>query len=125
MAVDDVWSPPELLYSLKYSAGKEYGSFSVILEELAAIVAIDALAVEIVLIINEIYLDSGSRNRCNLDHKRSVDIVDDDIHSREADHLMKLVLSLVDASISWHEGSDLLLSLLDSLRKVSADVGYL
>ena len=113
--MNHVWSPSELLHCLQDTAGKEDRSLAVILEELAAFIAVDALAVEIVLIINKVYLNSGGRNRCNLDHKRSVDIVDDDVHSRKTDHLMKLVLSLVDTAVSRHECSDLFLTLLNTL----------
>ena len=35
---------------------------------------------------------------------------------------MKLVLSFIDAAIARHEGADLLLSFLYTLRKVSSDV---
>ena len=101
--MDDVWSPAELLYCLKHASCKEDGSFAIILEKLSVFVVINAFTVEIVLIINEIHLHPCCRNGSNLDHERSVHIVDDDIHSRKADHLVKLVLSFVDAAVSWHE----------------------
>ena len=118
--MDDVRSPSELLYGLKYTACEEDSSFAVILEEVSVVVAIYAFSVEIVLIINEIHLHSGCRYRRNLDYERSVHVVDDDIHAGEADDLMKLILSFVDAAIARHERTDLLLPFLNTLRQVSS-----
>ena len=122
--MDHVRCPSELLDCLEDTPCEEYGSFAVVLEEFSVFVKIYLFSVEIVLVINEVHLHSGSRNGCNLDYKRSVHIIDDDVHSRETDDLMKLVLSFVDAAIARHEGSDFLLSFLNSLRKVSSYVGY-
>ena len=61
------------------------------------------LPVEIIFIVDEIYLHPGSGNGSHLDDERSVHIVDDDIHARKSDYLMKLVLPFVDASVSGHE----------------------
>ena len=77
---------------------------------------------EVVFVVNEIDLDPGRRNRCDLDYKRSVNFVDDDIHTGKTDHLMELILSLFDTAISWHEASDFLLSFLYALRQVSSDI---
>ena len=123
--MDHVRSPSEFLYGLKYSSCKEDSSFPVVLEVISRFVAIYALAVEIIFIVNEIHLHSRCRNRRNLDYERSVYFIDDDIHTRQTDNFVKLVLSFVDATIAWHEGTDLLLPLLNALRKVSADVCYI
>ena len=121
--MDDVRSPSELLDCLKHTAGKEYGPFPIVLEELAVLVAIYALAMEIVLIVNEIDLHSCSGYGGNLDYKRPVYIVDDDVHTGESDDLVQLVFPFVNAPIAWHEGPDFLLPFLNALRKVSSDVG--
>ena len=121
----DVRCPSELLYGLEDSAGEEDGSFPVVFEIVALIVAVYALAVEIVLVVNEVHLHPGCRNGSHLDDKRSVDIVDDDVHSGQTDDLMELVLSFVDATISRHECSYLLFPFLNTLRKVSSYVGNL
>ena len=79
---------------------------------------------EIVFVVDEVYLHACRRNGRHLDHERPVDIVDYDVHAGKADHLVKLVLSFIDAAVSRHEGPYLLLPLLDSLRKVSSDICY-
>ena len=119
--MDDVRSPSALLHGLKYTACEEDSSFAVILEEVSVVVAIYALSVEILLIINVIHLHSGCGYRRNLHYERSVHVVDDDIHAGEADDLMKLILSFVDAAIARHERTDLLLSFLNTLWQVSSD----
>ena len=122
MTMDDLGAPTQSLYCLEYAAGKEYGSFAIVGKEFAVVVAVHVLAVEIVLVINEIDLHPGRRNGCDLDYKRSVDIIDDDIHTGKAYDFVKLVLPLVDATVARHEGSYLLLPFLDALRKESSDV---
>ena len=54
--MDDVRSPTEFLYCFKHTSCKEDCSFPIVLEEFSVFVAVDALAVEIILIINEVYL---------------------------------------------------------------------
>ena len=103
LAVDDVRSPTELLDGLEHSSCKEDGPFTIVLEELSLFVAVNALAVEIILIINEIHLHSRRGNGCYLDYQRPVNVVDDDVHTRKTDHFVKLVLPLVDAAVSWHK----------------------
>ena len=99
----DVRRPPELLDRLQDSARKENRTLSVVFEEFPVLVAVDLLAVEIVFVVNEIHLHPGSGYGSNLYHKRPVYIVDDYVHSREADDFMQLVLPLVDAAESRHE----------------------
>ena len=57
--MDDIRSPSEFLDSFKYTSCKENGSFSVVFEELAVFVSIEALSVEIVFIVDEIDLDAS------------------------------------------------------------------
>ena len=120
--MDYIWRPTKLLYGFKYTSCEEDCSFSIVFEEIAVSIVIDALAVEIILVVDEVYLHSCCRDRCDLDDKWSVNIVYDYVHTREADNLMKLILSFVDAAISRHEGSYLLLPFLDALRKLSSDI---
>ena len=103
LTVDYVRGPALFLHSFKYSACKEYSSFSVIAEEFSLLVAIDAFAMEVILVVNEVDLHPCGRDGRNLDDKRSVHIVYHYVHSGKSDNLMKLVLSFVDASIARHE----------------------
>ena len=54
---------------------------------------------------------------CHLDDERMVGIIDDDIHSRQPDHLMKLVAALGNHSILGHEGALLDTLLFHALRQ--------
>ena len=78
---------------------------------------------EVVLVVNEVYLHPGCRDRGYLDDQRSVNIVDDDVHPGKSDNFMKLVLPFVDAAISRHERTDLLFPFLNALWQISADLG--
>ena len=53
---------------------------------------------------------------------RGRSVADDDVHARQADDLVQLVLALVDAAVLGHEGADFLLALLDALRELPAEV---
>ena len=76
-----------------------------------------------ILVVDKIDLDPGRRDRGDLDDQRTVHVADDDIDAGQADDFVKLVLPFVDASIAGHEGTDLLLALLDALRQVASDPG--
>ena len=124
MTVDHVRCPSEFLDCLENSSCKEYGSLAVILEEFAVRVAIYALTVEIVFVINEIHLHPGRGYGCDLDDKWSVHVVDDDVHARQPDHFVELILPFVDAAVPRHERAYFLLPFLNALRKISSDVCY-
>ena len=119
-AVDDVRSPAGFLYGFQYATGEEDGPFPVVGEELSLLVAVGELPFEIVFVIDEVNLDTGGGDGCHLDDERAVHIAEDDIHPGEADYFMQLVLPLVDAAITRHEGPNFLFPLLDALRKVSS-----
>ena len=122
--MDDVRGPALFLHGIQNAAGEENGAFSIVFEELAAIVPVDLLAAEIIFVVDEIYLDAGGRDGGHLDHEGTVYVGDDDIHPREADHFVKLVLASVDAAVQGHEGADFLVTLLDSLGEFTADIGH-
>ena len=101
--MDDIRCPAKLLHCFENASCEEDRSFAIVLEEFAVVVAVNALAMEIVLVVDEIYLHSRCRYRCDLDHERSVHFVDHDVHAGKSDHLVELILSFVDASVAWHE----------------------
>ncbi len=55
----DIRSPSELLDRLENTACKEYGPLPVVFVEIAVLVVIDVLSVEIILVVNEIDLHPG------------------------------------------------------------------
>ena len=59
----------------------------------------------------------------DLDHQRAVHVIDDDIHSREADDLVELVGPFIDAAVARHEGTDFLFILLYPLRQIASYPG--
>ena len=122
-AVDDVRCPAKFFHGFQDAAGKENGTLSVVCEELALFVAVHLFAAEIVLIVDEVYLDAGGRYGCDLDDQGTVHVRDDDVHSGQADDLVKLVLSLVDAAVAGHKGTNLLLAFLNALRELTAYLG--
>ena len=122
--MDHVRSPPELLDCLKYASCEEYCPLAIILEEFSVLVEIYALSVEVVFVVNEIYLNTFCcGNGSNLDDNRSVHIIHDNVHSRESDDLMELVLSFVDAAVARHATTEYLLPFLNALREVSSYLG--
>ena len=123
LAMDYIRCPSELLDSLKYSSCEEDGPLAVVCKELSVFVAVDALAVEVILVVDEIYLHPCGRDGRDLDYQRTVDIVYDYVHSGEADNLMKLVLPFVDASVARHERTNLLFPFLNALRQISSYFG--
>ena len=60
--MDYIRCPAELLDSFEDSTCKEDRSFSIVLEEVAISISIHALAVEVILVIDEIYLHAGCRD---------------------------------------------------------------
>lgn len=59
----------------------------------------------VILIINKIDLDARLRYGSHLDDERMIRVVDDQIHTRESDHLMQLATPFVDRAPLRHEGS--------------------
>ena len=47
-------------------------------------------------------------------------VIDDQVHSRQADHLVQLVAPFVDQTVTRHEGSNLISSFLHILGERSA-----
>ena len=121
--MDDIRGPAQFLHGFQHAAGKEDGALSIVCEELAFLVAVYLLAAEIIFVIDEVYLDAGGRYGCDLDDEGAVYVRDDDVHAGEADDLVQLILSLVDAAVAGHEGTDFLLALLNALRELTAYLG--
>ena len=54
-----------------------------------------------------------------------VGVVDDEIHSREADDFMQLVAPLVDGAVARHEDAHFFTAFLSGLGQVAADEAHL
>lgn len=71
---------------------------------------------EIIVRINEIDLHTRRLKRRNLYYKRMISIIDNDIHSRKPDDLMKLIATLVDTPVFRHKRANLKPALLHLYR---------
>ena len=115
-----IGSPPELLDRLKNTACKEYGPFAVVFVEISVLIVIDVLPVEIVLVVNEIDLHSRRQKGGHLDNERMVCIINNQIHTRQAYDLVKLIATLVDATVFRRKCSYFKFFAMNSLRDVTA-----
>ena len=59
----------------------------------------------------------------HLNNQRVVGIIDDDVHARQPDHLVKLVATLGNHSILGHESALFNSLFLNTLRQYSSDLG--
>ena len=76
---------------------------------------------KVFVVIDEINLHASLLDRRYLDDQGMIGIVDDQVHAREPDHLVKLVASFVDQAKSRHEGADLVSGVLNALWQLASD----
>ena len=76
---------------------------------------------KIIIVVDEIDLDSGRMHRGYLHHQRMVIVADGDADTAETDHLVKLVAAFVDIPEIGHESPHLVFLLLHGLRKATAE----
>lgn len=72
--------------------------------------------VEVVIVVDEVYLHTCRLDRGNLDDERVIGIVNDEVHAGESYHFMQLVSAFVDISPFGHKRSDFSAFFLNSLR---------
>lgn len=124
--MDDVGRPVEFFHRFNHAAREKHTTEVVVLAENAVVVADLVLFLrKKIVVIDEVNLHPRLLNRCHLYDERVVGIVDDEVHSREADDLMQLVAALVDGAIAGHENTDFLAVFLRGLGQVSANEAHL
>ena len=116
VAVDDVGHPAELADGFIDATNEEDGAFVIVGKSVARFVGECGFSVEEVFVIYEVDLHTGHLYGGYFDDKWVIGVVDDEIHARESDHFVELVPTFVDASVFGHKSSDLIASLLHSLR---------
>ena len=79
---------------------------------------------KIIIVIDEIYLHACGLDRSNFYNQGVVSIIDNQVHTREADHFVQLISALIDVSPFGHKGSDFTAFFLDRLWKVSTYIGH-
>ena len=119
VAMHDRGTPAQPLDRLEHAARKEDRAF-VVVGEPPLIVRQHRLAGEIVVIVDEVDLHAGRGNRSHLDDELVVVVVDDQVSSRQPDHLVKLVAALVDTTVRRHVRPNLVPPLLHRLHQLPA-----
>ena len=79
---------------------------------------------EEVVVVDEINLHPRLLDGGHLDNERVVGVVDDEVHAREANHLMELVPPLVDDAVAGHENPDFLPAFLCGLGQITTDEAH-
>ena len=71
---------------------------------------------------NEVDLYACGGDRGDLDDERVIVVVDDDVDTRQTDHLVKLVAPLIDQAVAWHEDTYVISRILYMLWEVTSDM---
>ena len=121
----DIRHPTQFFDRFEHTPRKENRPFVIVGEETSLSVAQREFTLKVVLVVDKIDLDTGRRDRRDLDNQLMVVIVDDQIHARKADHFVKLVPPLVDKSVTRHESADLITSFLHALRQSPAQCRHI
>ena len=109
---------------LQHAAREEDTTLVVVRILYAVLIGNTLAAMEEVVVVGEIDLDASRLNRRYLDQQRMVRVVDDQVHTREANHFVQLVATLVDVSELGHEGACLKSFLLKHLRQAAIQHAY-
>ena len=113
--MDDIRHPTQFLYRFKHTAGVENSAFNIVNIFFTLFINKHCAFVEIVIIVNEIYLHASSLNACHLDDEWVVCIINNNIHSRQTNNFVQLIASLVNDTPSWHKCANLVAIFLNEL----------
>src|SRR5665647_292583 len=122
MAMDYIRAPAQFSYCFDHAPGKENGSLVIVFVLHSCCVSYCMLALEIIIVINEVNLHACRLYAGHLYNKRMVSIIYDEVHPRQTDDFMKLIPSFVDGAISGHKCPDLFPPFLYALRQITADL---
>ena len=114
----DVGFPTQLLDGFNGTAHEEDAALVVQFGRKFCFQTFVRIALEIVVVVNEVHLHSGGLQCGNFDNQRVVGVINNQVHTRETDNFMQLVASFVDASVFWHECSHFVASFLHAVRHV-------
>ena len=106
--VNYVRLPAELFNRLDDGFAEKQRARTIVVVKGALGVFPGALALEVLLVINEVDLNLGSRNGCNFNDQRLVVVVNDHVDSAQTNDFVKLVAAFVDNTESGHEGANLM-----------------
>ena len=124
MTVNDIRTPAKFFHCFQYTACIENGTAIVIIIFYTIFIRCLHTILEIIIVIDEIYLHACGLDRSNFYNQGVVSIVDNQVHTREADHFVQLISALIDISPFRHKGSDFTAFFLYRLWKVSTYIGH-
>ena len=101
----DVGAPAELAYGLDSSPDEENSAFIVNVGPVDGFVLGGVVAVEKIVIVDEVYLQTGGLKCCNLNDEGVVGVINDDVHARQTNHFMELIAALVYSTVFGHESA--------------------
>ena len=123
--MDDVRRPVEFLHRFDDATGEEDATAVVVLAKHALLVIHQVFFLrEEIVVVDEINLHSRFLDGGHLDNERVVGVVDDEVHTRKANHLMELVPPLVDDAVAGHENPDFLSAFLCGLGQITTDEAH-
>src|SRR4030043_428784 len=122
MAMYNIRCPPQLFNRLDNTPGEEERTFIVVFKFISGSIGNNMLSLEIIIIIDEINLHSGTLDRSNLYNKRMISVVNNQVHPGKPYYLMKLIPPLINTSVPGHKSTDLLPLFLNSLGQIPSDL---
>src|SRR5690606_17647510 len=90
-------------------------------KKLSAVITENVLTLEVLFVVQKIYLHACSGNGCYFNNKGVIIIVDYNVHSREPDHLVQAVTAFIDIAKPRHQYAYFIPFLLHGLRKLAGN----
>ena len=103
MAVNNMGRPSEFFYCFQSAFAEEYHTLCIIVEEMVLVVAEYCLAFEIILVIHEIYLQAGIRQRGHFNDERVIVFINNNVDTGEANYLVEAVATLINDPKARHD----------------------
>ena len=120
--MDHIGDPVQAFDRLQDASDEEDTAIRIVTRRSLRGRAEEALASEEIRIIDEVDLYACGGDRGDLDDERVVVVVDDNVDTRQTDHLVKLVAPLIDQAVAWHEDTYVISRILYMLWEVTSDM---
>ena len=111
--------PRQFAHSLKGTAAEEEDALVVGRQQKSILIERTTETSKILFVINKINLKASRGQRTDFNDQLMVAVVHNQIHTRKANHLMELMLALVDVIEPRHKDTDLASQFLGKLRQMS------
>ena len=123
--MNHIGHPTQFLHGLEYTARIKYGTLGIVCVLRSVLIGAHLSFVKIIIVVDEIDLNASGLNGSHFDDERVIGLIDDDVHSRQANHFVQLVTALVDIAPFRHKRADLVSTFLNALRQLATDRGHL